>query len=189
MGGLPAPPRFDLWPEALRSAELRRGTLVACGPGMRGVGWPDSPRVRLAALAPWLSGGRVAAFRTAAWVWGAAREPGRPLRVTTVGRGRHSTVGTEQLRVHELRLSSEEVVRFGPFGATSPFRTALDLLYDPEHELTVTERVMLRLLFSCFEGGAEAVRAHLHDHPRPHRAVALQRLAAVVRYSPASREE
>ena len=92
VGGLPDPPRFDLWPEALRSAELRRGTLVACGPGVRGVGWPDSPRVRLAALAPWLSGGRVAAFRTAAWVWGAAREPGRPLRVTTVGRGVHDDV-------------------------------------------------------------------------------------------------
>lgn len=173
--GLPDPPRFDLWPEALRSAEQIRGTLVPCGPGLRGVGWPDSPRVRLAALAPWLIHGRIPAYLTAAWIWGAARGPGRPLRVSMPARTRNTESGSTQVRVQELSLTDADLSRFGPFTVTSPLRTATDLLFDSA-PLSVTELVALRLLFPLIDGGAAAVHSQILATRRPHRRRALSRL-------------
>ncbi|MGI8393529.1 hypothetical protein [Leucobacter sp. W1038] len=173
--GLPDPPRFDLWPEALRSAELIRGTLVPCGPGLRGVGWPDSPRVRLAALAPWLMHDRIAAYLTAAWIWGAARDPGRPLRVSMPARTRNTQSRSTQVRVQELSLTGADLSHFGPFTVTSPLRTATDLLFDST-PLGVTELVALRLLFPLIDGGAAAVHSQILATRRPHRRRALSRL-------------
>ncbi len=172
---MPSPPRFDLWPEALRSAERLRGTLVPCGPGLRGVGWPETPRVRLAALAPWLADGRIAVYLTAAWVWGAARGPGHPLRVSTRPGSRNTTVVPSGTRVHELRLSPSECARFGGFSVTTPLRTATDLLYDDERFGT-RQRVAVRLLLPLIDGGIDALRAHLSERTRPKRPRALARL-------------
>lgn len=171
----PSPPRYDLWPEALRSAERLRGTLVPCGPGLRGVGWPETPRVRLAAIAPWLGGGRIAVYLTAAWVWGAARNPGHPLRVSTTHGGRATTVAQAMPRVHQLRLSPAECSRFGDFSVTTPLRTATDLLYDDERFGT-SHRVAVRLLLPLIDGGRDALQAHLYERVRPKRSRALDRL-------------
>ncbi|MGK0715990.1 hypothetical protein ACR5KS_07980 [Leucobacter sp. W1153] len=176
--GLPDPPRYDLWPEALRSAEQLRGTLVPCGPGLRGVGWPDSPRVRLAALAPWLLPSRIPAFLSAAWVWGAARGPGRPLRLSMPARSRSKVSGSREVREHELRLGESDLTTFGPFRVTSPLRTATDLLVDSS-PFGTTEVVAVRLLFPLIEGGAEAVRLQLLSTRRPHRRQALRRLEGI----------
>lgn len=173
--GLPDPPRFDLWPEALRSAEQIRGTLVPCGPGLRGVGWPDSPRVRLAALAPWLMHGRIPAYLSAAWIWGASRGPGRPLRVSMPARTRSTESGSTQIRVQELSLTDTDLSHFGPFTVTSPLRTATDLLFDAT-PFSVTELVALRLLFPLIEGGAAAVHSQILATRRPNRRRALSRL-------------
>ncbi len=95
-------PRWDRWPEAVRSAELRAGSLVRCGPGYRPVGWPETPRVRAAALAPWLGAGRTAVLGTAAWIWGAAREPGSPLEIATEARAELRAEHGQRVRLREL---------------------------------------------------------------------------------------
>lgn len=174
----PDPPRFDLWPPALRSAELLRGSLVRCGPGLRGVGWPETPRVRLAALAPWLAHGEVATHLTAAWVWGAAHRPGRPLQVTVRAKRRRRRPDTEWLRVYELRYAEEDTHRFGDFQVTTPLRTTLDLLY--AEGFGRSERVACRLLSRAVDGGASSVLAELRARRRPHRRAALERFAGTV---------
>ncbi|MBN9612266.1 MAG: hypothetical protein J0H64_02150, partial [Actinobacteria bacterium] len=108
VGQPPRPPRYDLWPAAVRSAARLHGALVPCGPGYRGIGWPETPTVRASALAEFLSNDRIATHLTAAWVWGAARSPGRPVRVSTRGRRRITLPSTEQLRVSEARLAPED---------------------------------------------------------------------------------
>lgn len=171
-------PRYDRWPVALRAAERLRGTLVPCGPGLRGIGWPDTPRVRLAALGGWLGQRRVATLTTAAWVWGAAREPGDPLRLSTARRGRHTDAPSREIRVQELCLSPVDVTALGGFAVTTPLRTAADLLHDPEG-FDRAHEVAVRLLGAQIEGGLPALAARLADHRRPHRRLAIDRLRRV----------
>ena len=172
----PSPPRFDLWPEALRSAELLRGSLVRCGPGVRGAGWPETPRVRLAALAPWLEHGNVATHLTAAWVWGAARRPGPRIEVSVRIGGRRRAPNSEWLRIYELRYAETDIHRFGDFGVTTPLRTVLDVLHR-DAALATAERVACRLLVSLIEGGPATVLKRLTEHRRPGRRMALERLS------------
>ncbi|MBL3698084.1 type IV toxin-antitoxin system AbiEi family antitoxin [Leucobacter luti] len=168
-------PRVDTWPAAVRSAELTRGTLVRCGPGVRLVGWPETPRTRLAALAPWLASGHVAVLRTAAWVWGATRSPGRPLEVSALRhRGAHSMRATE-VRVHEYRLSAAEVARFGQFATTGPLRTVADLLR-LSAEFTPAHRIACRLLLVAHGLSRAAVLEALAAGPAPQRRRARERL-------------
>lgn len=173
------PPRFDLWPEALRSAERLRGSLVPCGPGVRGIGWPETPRVRTAALAPWLGGGRIATHLTAAWVWGAARSPGRPLQVTARSGRRSYGVDSEWLRVYELRYTEADTHRFGEFGVTTPLRTVIDMLHG-DAPFTAVERIACRLLCCGWvEGGTATIASSLHAHQRPRRRLAFARLSSL----------
>lgn len=163
---------------ALRSAERLNGTLVPCGPGWRGVGWPETPRVRLAALSEWLDDTLVASHLTAAWVWGAARSPGPQVQLSTrVGRRKPADVGAG-IRVYELRYSEADTVRLGRYSVSAPSRTVLDLLYTPD-AFTRVCRVACRLLLSRIDGGAAAIARHLQEHRRPHRLLAERRLVGL----------
>lgn len=174
----PRPPRYDLWPVAMRSAARLHGALVPCGPGYRGVGWPETPTVRAAALAEFLVDGRIATHLTAAWVWGAARSPGHPLRVSTRGRRRITLPTTEHLRVAEARLAPQDVTSLGDFAATTPLRTMLDLLHDPE-DFGPAELLACRLLSQRVPGGWAGVVEHLAAHRRPYRRSAERRVARI----------
>lgn len=176
----PIPPRYDLWPPALRSAEVLRGSLVACGPGVRGVGWPETPTVRAAALAHWLEGGRVATHLTAAWIWGASHSPGRPLQVTVRSGSRRRVHNTDWLRVYEMRHTDADIQHFGDYAVMTPFRTVLDLLYE-DAPFTLTARVASRLLIRFVDGGVNAVLSHIDTHKRPRKRVARERLALLMR--------
>lgn len=176
--GLPDPPRYDLWPPAVRSAWRLSGALVRCGPGLRGIGWPETPRVRLAAIADWLGHDRIASHLTAAWVWGAVREPRDPLQVSMLAGRRRPLASRADLRVYELRYGAEDVERFGPFQVTRPMRTALDLLHDPE-VFGRREAVACRLLLLA-DGGTAAMARHLAEHRRPHRRLAQARFREFV---------
>ncbi|MCB1274496.1 MAG: hypothetical protein KDB25_08935 [Leucobacter sp.] len=176
----PHPPRYDRWPVAMRSAARLHGALVPCGPGFRGIGWPETPRVRANALAEYLIGGRVATHLTAAWVWGAARDPGRPIRVSTAGRKRVIVALTEQCRIAQLRLTEGDIHAFGEFRATTPFRTVLDLLHDPEG-FGLADEVACRLLVARVDGGWAAVDVHVRTHRRPGRGLARERLDRITR--------
>ena len=150
---------------------------MPCGPGLRSVGWPETPRVRLTALAPWLTGGRVATHLTAGWVWGAARAPGHTLQVSARAHRRRDAQNTEWLRIYELRYTEADTKRFGDFSVTTPLRTVLDLLYDDGFGRA--ERIACRLLISLMADGRAAVSTHLDTHQRPRRRLARQRLAAL----------
>ena len=174
----PNPPRYDCWPIALRSAARLRGALVPCGPGLRGVGWPETPRVRVTALAEYLPDGRVATHLTAAWVWGAARDPGHPLRISTGRRKRVIVTDTEPCRIAQMRLSDGDVSPLGEFRVTTPLRTMLDLLHDPER-FGHAEEVACRLLSERVAGGWVAVAEHIDTHRRPFCRIARERLGRI----------
>lgn len=124
------PPRYDLWPVPVQHAMRLRGALISCGPGVRGAAWPDSPKVRLAALATHLDDGFVAARLTAAWVWQASAHPGTPLIfAAAAGRARKPTKPGS--RRYECRFAAGDTVKLGEFGVTSPRRTLIDLLHQP----------------------------------------------------------
>ena len=162
----------------MRSAARLHGALVPCGPGFRGVGWPETPTVRASALAEFLVDDRIATHLTAAWVWGAARSPGRPLRVSTKARRRVTLPATEQLRVAEARLAPEDSCRLGDFGVTTPLRTMLDLLHDPE-DFGPAELVACRVLSQQVPNGWRSVSEHVTEHRRPYRRSAELRLAQI----------
>ncbi len=171
----PAPPRTDHWPHAVRSAETLRGTLVRCGPGVRLAGWPETPRVRATALAPWLAGGRVAIRLSAAWIWGAAARPGTPIELSTPAGRRADPMTTRDLRVRQFRFRDDELCFFGDLTVTTPIRTAADLLREPEG-FDRRHRIACRLLLGLVDGGGDALRSSLVDDGKPYRRLALERL-------------
>ncbi len=173
----PSPPRYDRLPVAMQHALRLRGALIPCGPGVRGVGWPDTPRVRLAAIAGVLSGGHVAALLTAAWVWGAATDPGSPLSIAkAAGRSRaHQAGGAKR---YELRLSPADVSVLGEFGATTPLRTILDLLH-LSPSFGPDERDACRELMTLAAIDAEELREVLLTLRRPHVRLARERFREV----------
>lgn len=165
----PVPPALHLWPAAIRSAELLRGSAVRCGPGLRLLSWPETPSVRAAALGDALTSNRIAAHLTAAWVWGASRDPGRSLEFI-VRRGRaHFSSPLIGVVLHQYKLLGSEVVLCSGRAVTSPSRTLYDLLraplFLPQH------RVACRLLLTHFLGGradwaASLTEAHHRVDPR-----------------------
>ncbi|EYT52754.1 hypothetical protein H490_0112310 [Leucobacter sp. UCD-THU] len=176
----PLLPRFDRWPPAVRSAERLRGSLVGCGPGVRGAGWPDTPRVRASALGPWLTPDRVAVRLTAAWVWGACRDPGRPLEFSTLG-GRRPPLRRRgpDLALHQFVYPDEALHVFDPgLRVTGPAQTVCDLLRTPG-AFEPRRRVAVRLLLPLVAGGADEIRARLVNGRAQYRCVALGRLDAV----------
>lgn len=174
----PDPPRYDLWPEAMRSAWRLSGALVPCGPGVRGLGWPETPRVRLTAIAAWLRGGRIASHLTAAWVWGAARDPGYPLQVSQLPGRRRPPEAVPGLRIYDLRGAGPESHDFGGLAVTTPPRTVLDLLYDPSG-FGAREAIACRLLLRLTEDGGAEISRRIETHRRPHARLARERFAAL----------
>lgn len=174
---IPAPPRIDRWPVAVRSAARLRGALATCGPGLRGIGWPESPAVRLVALAPWVGTELAACGVTAAWVWGARREPGRPLHATSA-RGRRAGIGDPTtLRVHEYRVANDDIVELDGLRVTSRLRTVEELLYYAP-QFGPAEQASCRLLLLSVTGGVATLRGRLESSRRPHRVRARTRMAA-----------
>lgn len=168
MSGVPAPPippRLDRWPAAVRSAELLRGAAVRCGPGVRLISWPETPAVRAAAISRAFEHDRVAARLTAAWIWGAAREPGTPLRFIA-SRGRLlGDVMRAGIAVHEYRLEGSEIAEVGGLSVTTPVRTVYDLLRAPH--LGRRELVACRCLLGR-NGVRAGLRAFIAARSRPY---------------------
>lgn len=177
---LPAPPSFDRWPQAVRSAELLRGTLVRCGPGYRTTGWPESPRVRISALGEWLSQGEIVMAQTAAWVWGVARTPGAPLKFSTKAGTRCPNFFAADRDIREFTFTKDEVVAFGPHTVTSPIRTAFDLLHQ-KPAFTTQDAVSCRLLLLYSPDGMHELARMLASRTYGNRAAARIRFAHLQR--------
>lgn len=174
------PPRYDTWPLPVQHAMRLRGALVTCGPGMRGAGWPDCPKVRLAALGAHLQGGLVAACLTAAWVWEASPDPGNPLSVAApAGSARRSmSPGT---RRYEFRFALDDTMVLGEFGVTSPRRTLLDLFHRPFLFDGVT-REACRSLLKMLPDPPERMMHEVESTRRPHARLARERLRELLAY-------
>lgn len=172
----PPVPRFDRWPHAVRSAELLRGTLVRCGPGVRPVGWPETPRVRAAALAPWLTPDRIAIRMSAAWIWGAARRPDAPLELSTADRRRPEPGAHRDHLLRQFRYADDALRLLDGFVVTDPEQTVYDLLRVP-HGFGRRHRVACRLLLRLVPDGREGVAQRLERQHSHYRALARSRLA------------
>lgn len=133
------------WGQAAVWVELRRGTLVPLGPGVRLAYWPLSPKVRATALAPWYTKDLAACLDTAAWIWGACRWGEALPAFTVLGCGRPSASTGRLREIHEFSLNGKDTRRLNSFAVTTPLRTAYDLLRDPGL-FTFERRVACRLL-------------------------------------------
>jgi len=153
-----------------------RGALVQCGPGMRGAGWPDSPTVRLTALAPWLQTGVAASHLTAAWVWGALDDCPKPLSVSS-DPGNHRRV-KHGSRHHELRFAAGDRIHLGEFQVTTPARTVLDLLHTDGQLDDLAFGACVRLLRD-HPGARDRVASSLARYSRPWVKRAREHFAAL----------
>lgn len=175
----PEVPRVDHWPQALRSAATLTGTLVKCGPGLRPVAWPETPAARCAAIGGQLSDRYAAIEDTAAWVWGARRSPGSPLRLATLGGRAPASFerrASEDVLVSTFRLLPEDLVAIAAFAVTSRARTAFDLLRAPT-QFGAARRVACRLLFVAEPGSSSEVRRRAQGASRTDRARIQRRLS------------
>lgn len=170
------PPRVDRWPLAERSLETQQGTLVRCGPGLRLASWPETPRVRAAAIAPWLRPEYVATHVTAAWIWGAWRVPDEPLEFSTQHGRRAGFPRDRGYLLRQLSLAPEDVRVFGEQCVTSPERTVFDLLRTTE-PFTRLHRIACRILLLHDDITREALRERLIASGKARRGSALERLA------------
>lgn len=162
----PTPPRFDDWPQAIRSAELLRGTVVPCGPGLRLAAWPETPTVRACALRPVFHSGLIAAHLTAAWIWGAARHPGIPLEFITRSGKLRDGFGENPPRLHRYRIEPDDTVPLGELFVTSPSRTLFDLLR--AETFSRRSRLACRVLLAFAPHTGRALRDRLERHGASH---------------------
>lgn len=174
----PPPPRYDLWPQAVRESWRLHGALIACGPGFRGVGWPETPTVRLAALAYALDERRIVTHRSAAWVWGATRRAPEPLELSMRPGVRRPLTIPSNVLMREMRGSDADAVQLGEFSVTTPLRTVIDLLYRVEG-FEKRDRIACRLLVQLIENGKDRIETHLREQRRPYRSLARARWHSV----------
>lgn len=177
------PPPLGRWPVAVLTAERLRGSLVVCGPGFRPLGWPETPRVRLAALAASTLHGHadvplIAVASTAAWVWGVARAPRATLEFSTPRRQRYPHMPPSGVVIHEYALDTKDATWFGPLGVATPLRVICDLLRTPG-EFSQSDRVACRLLMLRVPHARHTVAVSLHHGRLRQRQVALRRLSTL----------
>ncbi|WP_017794110.1 hypothetical protein [Leucobacter salsicius] len=163
------------WPVAVRSAELARGTLVACGPGVRLVSWPETAEARAYAATQAIGDQLMPVMMAAAWVWGCARDPGLPFLCSTRGRARPKLQYSPELHVHEYRYAGSDLEACGEVTLPSPARTACDLVR-LSAELSATTVITIRLLLLRAGLSREEWRHELMRGPGRSRVRALQRL-------------
>jgi hypothetical protein len=86
-----------------------------------------SPELRAAALTAELPARLIAEQRTAAWVWGAILDQPRPHEVCADIAARARPSFDQRLRVREVVIVHDDVVRLSGTAVTTPIRTAIDL--------------------------------------------------------------
>lgn len=156
-----------------------RGTVVACGPGLRLSSWPETPSVRATALRPWLNERRIASHLTAAWIWGAARDPGATLEFILHHGTLYDEPLTASIRLKNLRPGANEIELLSGLRVTSPARTLADLIRDRDYP--TEHAVACRLLMLRFPLETTREIDRLLSIPRlPHRRRLLARLGGQV---------
>lgn len=145
-------PRIDLLDFPVLQREHAKGTLVRCGPGLRPVAWPESPRTRLMALGLFVWERAAVTRFSAAWVWGAAAAATDPFEcvVTAVYLTRFGGIQPDHpnfpqcsVTYRTTRMKRSECVWFcnRQVGVTNVSRTLYDLCRDstflPPHRAAI----------------------------------------------------
>lgn len=174
-----SPPRLNVLPATIVSAELQRGTVVRCGPGVRGVGWPETARVRAAVIQHLLPKPElVAVLTTAAWIWGGTWQDQTPLTLSTLNAKRFLGVPGLNCRVHEFNICVDETVAMEGVLVTSPLRTIYDMLFLPESEFSDTHLTLCTALRARYAAETADVLLFLRSYRRPYITRAVARLCA-----------
>ncbi|OJX64970.1 MAG: hypothetical protein BGO95_01305 [Micrococcales bacterium 73-13] len=150
---------------ALRSAVLD-GELYPIGEGFRPVDLPLDAAARAGSLRAIAVRRRVLAGRTAAWVWGAVADPGRPYRVLipdTAAVGHAAPHAEEGVLAREARLRLDDVTLLDGVPVTSPLRNAVDLLCGPQEPW---HRAAVDLLLAEAAADVPALLADLRSRRR-----------------------
>ncbi|MBO9577320.1 MAG: hypothetical protein J7480_00945 [Microbacteriaceae bacterium] len=164
-------------PEAVLRAAVLDGELYPVGPCYRPVDLPPDAAARASALRSTASQARVLAGRTAAWVWGAAADPGEPLSAfvpSTAAVGHTSPLLGASIRV--VRLRASDVMRLDGVPLTTPLRTAIDLLCAAAPSPARADRLGVHALLAIAGATAEDLLADLATRSRlvgRDRAIAL----------------
>ncbi|WP_449277439.1 hypothetical protein [Leucobacter sp. GX24907] len=172
---LPDPPRIDRWPPAVRSVELARGTILRCGPGLRPTGWPEHPRVRAAALAPWLEDGCIAIEMTAAWVWGVCEWSDEFLRLSLGTSRRTGLRCAPAATMRRLSFADDDTTAFQGLRVTTPLRTVFDLVHRST-PLEDAESTACQMLLGSIRNSPECVLDMCADRGYPGRNRAMARI-------------
>ncbi len=189
MSRLPSLLSADDLPLAELCALRIDGEVMALPAGWAPIDEPDRPEQRARSVRLAVGRDVIAARMTAAWVHGAIpAAPPVPQVCVRIGarRGNDPTVRCE---LSELQLDEAEVVRWGPAAATTPERTAFDLLRSAP-DLPAHGAAAFRLLADAGIGLAE-FRARVDARRRlPGKRIVLARVAEALARAddPASRQ-
>lgn len=139
------------------------------------IGELETPAHRAHAVLGTRSSRLIADLRTAAWVWGAGREPARhEFAVTPAARARLAPAVHASVR--EIVFEPGDVVDLGGHRVTSPIRTVVELARRPDDY----DAALVRELCTVGELGVGDARDLLAARPGiPGKRLAQQRLAAL----------
>ena len=164
-----------------RMAARLDGELFAFGDGHCAVDELETPALRLAAVLGARPLRLIAELGTAAWVWGAVDTAPTHLEFCVDLRARARPPATRLATVREVVLVPNDVAAIGPFRATTPLRTAVDLARIRD-EFDSDQQQIVRRLAGIGEFGLDACQASM-DRGRnlPAKRRALVRLRECVR--------
>jgi hypothetical protein len=155
------------------------GQLFRVGDSFAATGTPDTPELRAHALAATVPHRAIAERATAAWIHGTrGRPPARP-QICFIPAHRSTAVG-QGVDARQRALEPAETVAVGPIAATTPLRTAADLLLHTA-EFGPAEALEVRHLLSLGEQAPEALRLFVPKTRRGGSVRATERIAAVER--------
>lgn len=170
-----APPNYFLLPKTVLNAEKLLGTIVVCGPGYRGIGWPDTPLVRAHAANHKNPARLVLVLETAAFVWGWNWLKDQVVELSTLNGKRHLDPPPLDTVIYEFSIAAAQTVQFAGVMVTDPLRTFYDLLYMPEARFESNGRFAALYLKRKFEISITEVLHELNKNRRPYRNRAYDR--------------
>lgn len=161
---------------------------MRCGPGVRGVGWPDAPHTRAVTLLGFTnlvherSARLCATGVTAAWIWGASWHSDHPIEFSTLHGKRFLSASPRSARVREYNITEQHVRPIAGVLVTTPSRTLYDLLYlDADeyesHGLVAARELIEARLLPHTQMGLAHLTVSFHSRNRPYRVRADARLA------------
>ena len=144
---------------------------------------------RGAALAAIVPDRMIAERRSAAWIWGAVREPPVTHELCVDTRSRIHPPSRSRLTVREVILDEFDVVAVGGMHVTSPVRTCSDIARFSERFGDEEADIVRALLAVDRQPAATALAAALayvaDRRNLPHKRRALERLSRIARSYPA----